>query len=742
MAAKPTALARDVRTYKEETGYVVKWVVSTSRAYGFERRCKTVRKDEGSTSPQEQPRTATTPAPASACGIITCKQLVRRAKFLSNVAKQLPSSVMRALEQSIRLRESVGSLIQALGLPDSLISDTKHRRFISTLESLRRILSPLLVSAKEDVSTIPPGRPSFAKLTRNTFESLQFCDCRELEDDHEVFQPQNDKDSAEGSMKAEIVELDLYDAFAAFIELIEELKVSWDIIMRAWAGYQDRVLDLAAVSLTTNTAIDLIRTLEARSAELIEQHGGPMTMVSAYGRLVKSQHGYVDKADQYTAGEPHFFESNCELISCLLEVGITLFDTPIGKAEKKKAYASAERRREVLEEFDMKAMTQERDVDCSLFRMFLCNRDSSMVRPQIGETESVLSPLDEFAVHHVLVSRQIPMWSIFAATVLHRLHKWSDEEIERPWNDLVALTKEARKPENISSTGGRFELFRSNPILCGTWLWCLRHEQHRQGILLIDLSSIVVPAAHLYNALRTEKLLHTSWKDMELMLLQQGKDKVFHGGQPPDRRDRFKQMLRPWRREWHLGGIENILRSGKWNVELPPDDEPSSAAPTSPQAPCAEDGLSLSRRAKCLQKLLGVLNAETWEMSFSYFDFHLSCRTLLQRSTNATEKLILSSALEESFEPQKIYLNNMQLIAGVYHQYMDSGLGSVLATELTLNRSIVPRLACFEDALKKLRQQDMEDRFVRVRVQGGSCEMFLERGKSDARSSAQSDSVT
>ncbi|KAL8740380.1 MAG: hypothetical protein Q9184_008498, partial [Pyrenodesmia sp. 2 TL-2023] len=75
-------------------------------------------------------------------------------------------------------------------------------------------------------------------------------------------------------------------------------------------------------------------------------------------------------------------------------------------------------------------------------------------------------------------------------------------------------------------------LLKSNPLLCGLFEFALKARFQELGIAFVNHWKSIVSVAHLYNALRQEKLLARPWKDMEIAIKFQGCEAFFVGNKP------------------------------------------------------------------------------------------------------------------------------------------------------------------------------------------------------------------
>lgn len=87
-----------------------------------------------------------------------------------------------------------------------------------------------------------------------------------------------------------------------------------------------------------------------------------------------------------------------------------------------------------------------------------------------------------------------------------------------------------------------YKLLKQYPLLCGLWLFSLRYLMQDSGITFCNAWGSIMYSAHLYNSVRQEGHVKSMWKDMEMLLLLQGDDKMFIGDRPKNVEDYLKRF--------------------------------------------------------------------------------------------------------------------------------------------------------------------------------------------------------
>ena len=77
-----------------------------------------------------------------------------------------------------------------------------------------------------------------------------------------------------------------------------------------------------------------------------------------------------------------------------------------------------------------------------------------------------------------------------------------------------------------------FALLKQHPLLCGTMAFMLHISAQAVGLTYCNRWTSAIPCAHLFNAMQQEKLVHSAWPDLELMIEHQTAEFVFYGGHP------------------------------------------------------------------------------------------------------------------------------------------------------------------------------------------------------------------
>ena len=88
-----------------------------------------------------------------------------------------------------------------------------------------------------------------------------------------------------------------------------------------------------------------------------------------------------------------------------------------------------------------------------------------------------------------------------------------------------------------------FTLLRQYPVMCGLFSFALKMRYQELQIVFVNAWGSLMYTAQLYNACRQERLLPKMWKDMELVISLQGPNKFFVGDAPKGLEEYLKRYL-------------------------------------------------------------------------------------------------------------------------------------------------------------------------------------------------------
>jgi hypothetical protein len=103
------------------------------------------------------------------------------------------------------------------------------------------------------------------------------------------------------------------------------------------------------------------------------------------------------------------------------------------------------------------------------------------------------------------------------------------------------------QPLDSDVTPESYYLLKRHPLSCGLKLYAVRAMYHDLSVKFANAAGTVISCAHLYHALKNERLLTGTWPDMELFLHMQEGDHVFGGPVPRNPKEylfQYSTMLR------------------------------------------------------------------------------------------------------------------------------------------------------------------------------------------------------
>ncbi|KAL8963152.1 MAG: hypothetical protein Q9183_005050 [Haloplaca sp. 2 TL-2023] len=124
--------------------------------------------------------------------------------------------------------------------------------------------------------------------------------------------------------------------------------------------------------------------------------------------------------------------------------------------------------------------------------------------------------------------------------VLRELVKMIDTWVLK---DVVADRFHKIKMQTGTPRGEPFSMLRQYPLLCGLFTFALKTRFQELSITFANAWGSIMYTAHLYNAVRSEKLMSSAWKDMELVISMQSQEALFVGDAPSTLEDYLKRYL-------------------------------------------------------------------------------------------------------------------------------------------------------------------------------------------------------
>lgn len=287
----PPFLKSSYKTYKDDTNAVASWLATTARQCGYlvdlvstadsstvtqaTGRLKGKARKEAKKALQSEPGQSTSNGSASASArsprhIIKIKDFTTLAEVISSYKKppvRVPHFLTTRLLRAINLRKQHAVEKQDTGelLPGS---GESHGYFLGILERVMEILKPRMSSSLIDD---PLTRPESdlrsrtqdqedAEGLRNMFDGLDVDEPSQTFLDAPDIKPEVKKEFMDGpTFEAESVS-SMEEEYLALHCLFQDISHIRSLVKQLWQNYKEG-LDLVAISITVNTAIDFVRSL-------------------------------------------------------------------------------------------------------------------------------------------------------------------------------------------------------------------------------------------------------------------------------------------------------------------------------------------------------------------------------------------------------------------------------------------------------------------------------------------------
>ncbi|KAL8705806.1 MAG: hypothetical protein Q9201_001093 [Fulgogasparrea decipioides] len=627
----PEFLHSAFKTYKEDTNVVATWLAVEAKEHGY--HIDLLQEPRATSTPSSRPSKSTKlkgkartmakqqaqgklgtsksqgKGEASACPthVIRIRDFVPLAEFISGLTKpvcQVPSPVSTALNRAIELRRLHNIWACERGLSskehyssepgERIKSNETHSYFLGILEQTRDILqshlpvdtsSHLLSKPLIGSSTDIKGpRPQEYPYEGNVFELL------DLEEPSQDFmdvpgarQAGGAKPSSEPRYQAEDVQTpeEIYLAAQCLLRDVSRVR---QYVRGIWARYRERRFNLMAVSIATDTAIDLVRAMEQ---EWTQRFPG----ISAYDKILQVSAGYrgsheedperpdnpinfrtYDHADDYMLSTYTILQH----IQNAIKPGIWLIckfgqagDRDTTKSRKSARVKLHDDRSILAEHFSdlhnimvylegglviednlirgIREMAPGRDIPLSHLlatQIFLdiyhvLEDDLGRGQADLTRTATAMKATIEanFDFHSSL---RTTTWPKENDALMRDLLEYIDSAILQ--DTMTEISTKWRMDSGLPNAEP-FRLLRRYPLYCGLSLFNLKVRFQELSIAFANAWPSVISTAHLYNAVRKERLLNTEWKDLELVIKLQGAEALFVGGRPNSVKEYYKRYL-------------------------------------------------------------------------------------------------------------------------------------------------------------------------------------------------------
>ena len=357
-------------------------------------------------------------------------------------------------------------------------------------------------------------------------------------------------------------------------------------VQQIWKDYKHGIFDLVAASITTNTAIDFARRLQEDFIETFPTHTDFEELINVMYAHICAANDHIPELKERPDDEMNFavyddaepiLVPTYMLVSAfkdILQPGILPMYQPgyygvydaLSERETKSARDKFREDKIVL----LKVLP-----DFYVFSL----RDGSMP----AEDEMTRG------VREMAKQSKVPIWLVFGAQVFLDIHHTLRDQVDRGFEDLIKsathvknniqeilkfhenlrienwpksndqvlfqivnLVKDwvetdaveaARKSlvENLPP-GEPFMFLKNHPLYCGLLAYKIKILAQEASIVFVNAWGSVLYSAHLYNALRQERLIINAWPDMDSALLIHRTEDMFIGDFPKTTEDYFKRF--------------------------------------------------------------------------------------------------------------------------------------------------------------------------------------------------------
>ena len=481
---------------------------------------------------------------------------------------EVPRQLAALLDLTILLRQSYSDDLNDIlaDTRDKKNSNERHAFFLGILKNVRSILSPRLPKMQT-----PVKKPKTINQIFNMFEHL------ELEEASEAFEKAPDAAPVtEPIYKAERPN-DLEEDFFALYLLLHDLSKLRTEVSHAWAGYKQGGHDLIAASITTNTAVDLARSMTEDLKTTFAKHGGAIRMLQIYYVSQCVAAGTSEAQKQRPGDDMNF--AMYKVADALMWPAFVLLDAfcsmhkinphpemksgfygtynpssnRASKSDRDKFLEDKILLLEMLPEFyfhcrttkpnpppvedeltrGLRKMFETKEVTLPLaFATTLFLDIHHMLRAEVDHgferltdaTHFVIGDIEEeFKFHQDIKMDTWPKQNDeamqhFVDTIEFWVHKDQQREI-------VPRLKRINIPQP-------FHLYRKHPWSCGLWKYWVQMQFHEFAIAFVNAWGSVMSCVHLYNAVQGGKTQAMMWKDLDIVIGLQ-EPKTFFIGEAP-----------------------------------------------------------------------------------------------------------------------------------------------------------------------------------------------------------------
>lgn len=595
----PLSLSSIYQQYKADTDLVANWLGTTAKQHGYGTNKQSNGKHKnnkkkggggggGRNKPRQQPNTNPHGLPPELGGIAPTKpkyvlkicDFEPMASFLAAVeAIKVPDYFAVAIERVIWVRRSFAGRLAENGTKVNVGSDERHGHFVDVLEKVRDHLKPHIdagsVYNMEEMKKAAMEMKTSTDPLKNVFSIL------DVYEPSEAFLNAPDVEIPKRPQLEYIAEEEdtLYDAIFALTTLLHDYDRLRDEVRSLWVRYEKGELDLATVSVATNTAFEFARGMEDEIKPLLEKHRGGMILLNAYFIALCRDAG-IEATRVQRAGDAYNLLAYPIAQTCLMNTASAL-----------NGYGQANSNKSIITNYNGKfgwydeklganGVTYREKCDQDKTALFEILPDLQWLTSNVGRggvvEDELIRGMDEMMEKPGSLCR---LWFAWAIQIYLDIVQNLGENCGRGHGDLrresakikkamvaVSTDVKERRPvlgaatkwdrDPMMSTRDKmmkfgsmnktpleeFKFLRRNPLHCGLWIHKIRTTFHGKGVEYAARPGALMVAVQLYHALRQEELLPKGmdWADLDVFWHMQGNSTFFVGDPPTTREGYFK----------------------------------------------------------------------------------------------------------------------------------------------------------------------------------------------------------
>lgn len=474
------------------------------------------------------------------------------------------------------MRKSFAERLASNGVRLDFASDNRHSYFVGVLEKVRDYLKPLMKSgvftAKEE-SKASDGKPKDA--FRNLFEVLDvYSPSEEFLNAPDVVIPPR----AETEFTVEEDDT-LEEAIFALMALLSDYHLLTDEVKSLWQRYDSGELDVAAVSVATNTAFDLARSMEDEIRSRFSKQGKVSDLIVAYFYALCKSYG-INAHKKQMPGDPYNLRAYDLAKHCLVNTTSQLdsyakgpgLENPVnhyngkfgwydedlgadGETNRDKwdqdyaamleilpdlqfMYSNAGRGSRVEDELirGVGALLEKPDDGVPLWLAWAAQTYLDILQLLGPDCDRPFAQMQQESLKIKRTMLNVPVSSSERHRVLSVATKWDLDPIWTTREKMLAigLLESRNNPE--------YKFLRRNPMHCGLLIHNMRATFHTAGAQYAATPGALMVTTQFYHALRNEKLLpeQLAWEDLDTFWKMQGNPTFFVGDPPTNREGYFR----------------------------------------------------------------------------------------------------------------------------------------------------------------------------------------------------------